>query len=83
MKTLESLDAQEKTFAQEFLKRIESLGEAISGIVRPWNVVEIHPSSMVVLPEEKEGVLNMFEFVVQPTSLALASAAVESVRMIP
>ena len=66
MKTLESLDAQEKTFAQEFLKRIESLGEAISGIVRPWNVVEIHPSSMVVLPEEKEGVLNMFEFVVQP-----------------
>ena len=66
MKTLESLDAQEKTFAQEFLKRIESLGEAISGIVRHWNVVEIHPSSMIVLPEEKEGVLNMFEFVVQP-----------------
>ena len=66
MKTLESLDAQEKTFAQEFLKRIESLGEAISGIVRPWNVVEIHPSSMIVLPEEKEGVLNMFEFVAQP-----------------
>ena len=66
MKTLESLDAQEKTLAQEFLKRIESLSEAISGIVRPWNVVEIHPPSMVVLPEEKEGVLNMFEFVVQP-----------------
>ena len=66
MKTLESLDAQEKTFAQEFLKRIESLGDAISGSVRPWNVVEIHPSSMIVLPEEKEGVLNMFEFVVQP-----------------
>ena len=53
MKTLESLDAQEKTFAQEFLKRIESLCEAISGIVRSRNVVEIHPSSMIVLPEEK------------------------------
>ena len=66
MKALESLDAQEKTFAQEFLKRIESLGEAISGIVRPWNVVEIHPSSMIVLPEEKEGALNVFEFVIQP-----------------
>ena len=66
MKTLESLDAQEKTFAQEFLKRIKSFGEAISGIARPRNVVEIHPSSMIVLPEEKEGALNMFEFVVQP-----------------
>ena len=66
MKTLESLDAQEKTFAQEFLKRIESLCEAISGIARSRNVMEIHPSSMIVLPEEKEGVLNVFEFVVQP-----------------
>lgn len=66
MKTLESLDAQETTFAEEFLERVKSLGQAISWILRPWNVVEIHPSSMIVLPEEKEGVLNMFEFVVQP-----------------
>ena len=66
MKILESLDAQEKTFAQEFLERIESLGEAISGIVRARNVVEIHPSGVVVLPEEKKGVLNVLELVVQP-----------------
>ena len=71
MKTLESLDAQEKTFAQEFLKRIKSFGEAISGIARPRNVVEIHPSSMIVLPEEKEGVLNVFEFVIQPADRKL------------
>ena len=71
MKTLESLDAQEKTFAQEFLKRIESLGEAISGIVRPWNVVEIHPSSMVVLPEKEESVLYVLELVIQPADRKL------------
>jgi hypothetical protein len=62
-KPLESLDAQETTLAREFLERVKSLasGQAISGIVRPWtrNVVEIHPSSMVVLPEEEEGVLNV------------------------
>ena len=58
MKTLESLDAQETTFAEEFVERVKSLGQAISGILRPWNVVEIHPSSMVILPEENEGVLN-------------------------
>ena len=66
MKTLESLDAQETTFAEEFLERVKSLGQAISGILRPWNVVEIHPSSMIVLPEEEEGVLNVLELVVQP-----------------
>ena len=71
MKTLESLDAQEKTLAQEFLKRIESLGEAISGIVRPWNVVEIHPSSMIILPEKEESVLYVLELVIQPADRKL------------
>ena len=45
MKTLESLDAQETTFAEEFVERVKSLGQAISWILRPWNVVEIHPST--------------------------------------
>ena len=66
MKPLESLDAQEMTFAEEFLERVKSLGQAISRILRPGNVVEIHPSSMVVLPEEEEGVLNVLELVIQP-----------------
>ena len=34
---------QETTFAEEFLERVESLGQAISGILRPWNVVKIYP----------------------------------------
>jgi len=71
MKTLESLDTQETTFAQEFVERVKSLGQAISRILRPWNVVEIHPSSMIVLPEEEEGVLNVLELVVQPADRKL------------
>ena len=66
MKTLESLDAQEMTFAEEFLERVKSLGQAISWILRPGNVVEIHPSSMVVLPEKEESVLYVLELVIQP-----------------
>ncbi len=65
-KTLESLDAPETTLAREFPKRVKSLGQGISRIVRPWNVVEIHPASMVVLPEEEEGALNVLELVIQP-----------------
>ncbi len=41
----------------------ESLGQGVGRIVQPRNVVEIHPSSMVVLPEEEEGVLNVLELV--------------------
>ena len=66
MKTLESLDAQEMTFAEEFLERVKSLGQAISWILRPWNVVEIHPSSMIILPEKEESVLYVLELVIQP-----------------
>ena len=29
-------------------------------------MVEIHPSSLVILPEEEVAVLNVFEFVIQP-----------------
>ena len=71
MKTLESLDAQEMTFAEEFLERVESLGQAISGILRPWNVVEIHPSSMIILPEKEESILYVLEFVIQPANRKL------------
>ena len=71
MKTLGSLDAQETTFAEEFVKRVESLGQAISGILRPWNVVEVHPSSMIVLPEKEESVLYVFELVIQPADRKL------------
>ena len=71
MKTLESLDAQETTFAEEFLERVESLGQAISGILRPWNVVEIHPSSMIILPEKEESILYVLEFIVQPADRKL------------
>ena len=71
MKTLESLDAQETTFAEEFLERVKSLGQAISGILRPWNVMEIHPSSMVILPEKEESILNVLEFVIQPANRKL------------
>ena len=71
MKTLESLDAQETTFAEEFLERVESLGQAISGILRPWNVVEIHPSSMIILPEKEESILYVFELVIQPADRKL------------
>jgi len=71
MKTLESLDAQETTFAEEFLERVESLGQAISGILRPWNVVEIHPSSMIILPEKEESVLDVLELVIQPADRKL------------
>ena len=31
-------------------------------------MVKIHPSSMVVLPEEEEGVLNVLELVIQPAN---------------
>ena len=71
MKPLESLDAQETTFAEEFLERVESLGQAISGILRPWNVVEIHPSSMIILPEKEESVLYVLELVIQPANRKL------------
>ena len=71
MKTLESLDAQEMTFAEEFLERVKSLGQAISWILRPWNVVEIHPSSMVILPEKKESILYVLEFIIQPADRKL------------
>ncbi len=71
MKPLESLDAQETTFAEEFLERVESLGQAISGILRPWNVVEIHPSSMIILPEKEESILYVLELVIQPADRKL------------
>ena len=71
MKPLESLDAQETTFAEEFLERVKSLGQAISWILRPWNVVEIHPSSMIMLPEKEESVLYVLEFIVQPADRKL------------
>ena len=71
MKTLESLDAQEMTFAEEFLERVKSLGQAISWILRPWNVVEIHPSSMIILPEKEESILYVLEFVIQPADRKL------------
>ena len=71
MKTLESLDAQETTFAEEFLERVKSLGQAISGILRPWNVVEIHPSSMIILPEKEESILYVLEFIIQPADRKL------------
>ena len=71
MKTLESLDAQEMTFAEEFLERVKSLGQAISWILRPWNVVEIHPSSMIILPEKEESILYVLEFIIQPADRKL------------
>jgi hypothetical protein len=71
MKTLESLDAQETTFAEEFLERVESLGQAISGILRRWNVVELHPSSMIILPEKEESILYVLEFIIQPADRKL------------
>jgi hypothetical protein len=43
MKPPESPDAQKTTFAQEFLERVESLGYAISGIVRPLECGENPP----------------------------------------
>ena len=71
MKTLGSLDAQETTFAEEFVERVKSLGQAISWILRPWNVVEIHPSSMVILPEKEESILYVLELVIQPANRKL------------
>ncbi len=62
MKTLES-----------FLERVKSIGQAISWILRPSNVVEIHPSSMIMLPEKEEStsVLYVLELVTQPADRKL------------
>ena len=47
--------------------------------------MEIHPSSMVVLPEEEEGVLNVLELVTRQADgkFGNASASVESLRITP
>ena len=46
------------TLAQEFIQRIDPLRKEVGWVGKTGNVAEINPSGLVVLPKEKETVLE-------------------------
>ena len=60
------MKTKKTTLAQEFIQRIDPLCQEVGRVGKTGNVAEINPSGLVVLPKEKETVLNVFELVIQP-----------------
>jgi hypothetical protein len=60
------MKTKKTTLAQEFIQRIDPLRQEVGWVGKTGNVAEINPSGLVVLPKEKETVLNVLELVIQP-----------------
>ena len=60
------MKTKKTTLAQEFIQRIDPLRQEVGWVGKTGNVAEINPSGLVILPKEKEAVLNVLELVIQP-----------------